>query len=128
MMLATRVGLTAVRRGDMLPTTEGVSIADTLSTDHEGVPFWWDTNGQRHFGEYGEIVTYASAVHTQRLGIASTGRVHALMQGERPVCGLTGAPLSVQEASMALASVTCPDCCARLKLAGSFARPVRAGV
>lgn len=121
-MDTTRVKIEGVRRGDMIPGWGGVVIADTLSHTTNGIPFWYDTNGQRHaWGMDGTAIIYVPTIRTQEVGHSGTGKVHALRNSGGAACG-SKAPLDVWEGGTALASVTCKSCRRRYNLVGDYSR------
>lgn len=116
-MVITRVQLADVKRGTLLVGWAGKVVADTLSADDDGKPFWYDRSSGRHYGNGdGTINVYVSPVRTQAIGQTRSGVKHALLNavpGELPagVCGPSRrAELAVWESGTALAGVTCDNC------------------
>lgn len=119
-----RIPIEKMNRGDLIPTPAGLAVADTLSTDSEGNPFWWDTDGSTHYwGKDGFAVKAQIGVRTQEIGRIGQER-HALLSGVQPapdsVCGISGDLLDVWELGTALASVTCRDCRSQLNLVARY--------
>jgi hypothetical protein len=121
-MDTTRVKIGDVKRGDMIPGWGGVVVADTFSATEDGVPFWWDTNGQRHtWAGDGYAVVYVATVETHKIGQTLTGVRHILTFDGKPVCpaGRRARNIAVWESGTALASVTCIACRVAYNLVGT---------
>lgn len=110
-----------VNRGDLLMMADGYLVADTLSaagTVEEPKPFWYDTDGGRHFPNPtdGTLTVRVATFRTQAYGQDRDGRRHALLNPvpdrlPRAYCGdVKDSDLAVWESGTALASVTCPGC------------------
>lgn len=123
-MELTRVKIEDVNRGDMIPGTWGAAVADTLSFTADGMPMWWDTNGQRHtWAGDGTALIYVTDVQTQAFGESASGGRHILRR-ETPESSLSAAcgsraTLGIWESGTALASITCRTCRSMYNLTGS---------
>lgn len=118
MMDTQRVKIGDVKRGSMIPGFGGAVIAETLSVTADGTPFWWDTDGRRHFGDDGRLTVYVPTVRTDAVGQPKTSLVlHAVTGAGRGACQVSqSAYLDVWESGTALASVTCGVCRSSLNL------------
>lgn len=118
-----RVKLDDVNPGDLLEMDGGYVVADTPSaratsaTDPTPVPFWYDTDGGRHYPDPtdGTLTVRVATFRTHAHGVDGKGIGHALIgvpgMAARGYCeGARDAELSVWESGTALSAVTCPDC------------------
>lgn len=124
-MDTTHVKIRDVARGSLLQTAGGFVVADTLSAtpgSKDGrvppVPFWWDTDGGRHFANPtdGELFVAIPGFRTQAVGQTRKGVRHVLLnevpgQGVQGLCPSSrNADLDVWESGTALSSVNCAHC------------------
>ncbi len=123
-MGTTRTRITLVNRGDLLQGNGGFVIADTLSATEgsrdgrvEPQPFWYDTDGGRHFADADGLITVGvPGFRTRDYGRVTGGKGHILLNavpGER-VRGLCpasrNAALDVWSSGTALTAVDCGPC------------------
>lgn len=113
-----------IERGSLLMVAGGYVVADTLSaraTSHDDptpAPFWYDTDGGRHYPNPTDdtLTVRVPTFRTQAHGVDRDGGVHAVLNavpGSLPAAYCQegrGSDLAVWESGIALASVTCPSC------------------
>lgn len=128
-MIAHKVKINDVNRGDLIAGPAGALIADTFSVDQNSRPLWYDTNGGRHLAdESGLITVYQVDVSTGHAGQDDKGIDHMVFGERHSVPSPAKAPcdgrltLDVWEAGTALAGVTCPVCRERYSVVGSYVR------
>lgn len=111
-----------VNAGDLLMVAGGYVVADTPSaagTVEKPEPFWWDTDGGRHFPNPtdGTLTVRVPTFRTQAHGVDRSREVHALLNpvpgglpGAYCAEGVRSSDLAVWESGASLASVTCKAC------------------
>ena len=105
-----------VNRGDLLMVAGGYVVADTLSADANGTPFWYDTDGGRHFPNPTDdtLTVRVATFQTQAIGQSKgkEGARHVLTDAAEPLCpnGRRSGTIDAWQSGTALASVTCQDC------------------
>lgn len=113
-----------VERGSLLVVAGGCVVADTLSarptsdTDLTPAPFWYDTDGGRHYPNPTDdtLTVRVPTFRTQAHGVDRDGAIHVLLNevpGSLPAAYCQegrGSDLAVWESGTSLAAVTCRDC------------------
>jgi hypothetical protein len=112
-----------VNRGDLIQVAGGYVIADTLSArsassaDLTPVPFWYDTDGERHYPNPTDNTLtvvddppFQTHAHGRSAGKDAAG--HALDKADAALCpdGRRSGTLDKLESGTALAAVTCKPC------------------
>lgn len=127
-MNTAHILLDKVKRGDLIQVANGFVIADTLSATSgspdgqvEPLPFWYDTDGGRHFPTgRGTLVIGLAGFRTQDYGKVpgKDTKGHILLgavpgsppAGYCPASRNLGNRLSVWSSGTALTGVTCTVC------------------
>jgi hypothetical protein len=134
-MMVTRMAIGEIARGSLAPSNDGAVVLDTLSASPEGRPFWFDTDGERHYETGGMLAVYVPTVQIHDVGQDTDGKRHALVLpkegGEAPrgVCADSqGRDLAIWSSGTALAGVTCGGCRLSIGLVGTYRKRESNGI
>lgn len=134
-MRTERIKIEDVVRGSLAPGGGGAVVLDTLSMHEYGKPFWYDTDGGKHYATGGMLTVYVPTVRIHAAGDGTDGKRHALVDEgpdeklSRGVCAASqGMALNVWESGTALAGVTCGGCRLSIGLIGTYGKRESSGI